>query len=82
MNQPADVQTVQRLLTAAALAAHQPQLDPKGIDGKIAHPPNKSNTVAAIEAFENFAMLTVDGLIAPDRPAWQALVKAAGSIGP
>jgi hypothetical protein len=78
VNQPADVQTVQRLLTAVAQAAHQPQLDPKGIDGKIAHPPNKSNTVAAIEAFENFATLTVDGLVAPDRPVWKALVKAAG----
>jgi hypothetical protein len=77
-NQPADVTTVQRLLTAAAQKAHQPQLDPKGVDGKIAHQPNKSNTVAAIEAFESFATLTVDGLISPGSPAWQALLKAAG----
>ena len=77
-NQPADVQTVQRLLTAAAQKAHLPQFDPHGADGKIAHPPAKSNTVAAIEAFESASMLMVDGVIAPGSPAWQALLKAAG----
>ncbi|MEO6786090.1 MAG: hypothetical protein ABI318_08150 [Chthoniobacteraceae bacterium] len=77
-NQDADVRTVQRLLTAAALAAKLPQLDPKGVDGKIAHPPAKSNTVAAIEELESSSALAVDGIIAPDSAAWKALVKAAG----
>ena len=77
-NQQSDVETVQRLLTTAAQKSHLPQLDPKGVDGKIARPPGKSNTVAAIEAFESFATLTVDGLISPGSSAWQALLKAAG----
>ena len=72
------METVQRLLTAAAQALHLPALDPKGVDGKIARPPAKSNTVAAIEAFESQARITVDGLIAPGSSAWQALLQAAG----
>ena len=52
-NLPADVETVQRLLETAAQKLQAPQLDPKGIDGKIAQPPRKSNTVAAIEAFQS-----------------------------
>jgi len=38
-NLPADVETVQRLLEMAAQKLQAPQLDPKGIDGKIARPP-------------------------------------------
>src|SRR3954451_13630615 len=45
-NLAADVETVQRLLQTAAQKLLAPQLDPKGIDGKIAQPPRKSNTVA------------------------------------
>src|SRR5437870_2072110 len=48
----ADVKTVQRLLEAAAQKLHAPELDPKGVDGKIARESAKSNTVAAIEAFQ------------------------------
>lgn len=77
-NATADIETVQRLLTSAANLAHAPALDPKGIDGKIAHPPGSSGTVNAIEAFESFANLPVDGLIDPAGPAWPALLKAAG----
>ena len=77
-NQKADVETVQRLLTTAAEAAHLPQLDPKGVDGLISRLPRKSNTVAAIEAFEIASQLTVDGIIAPGSPVWLALLKAAG----
>src|SRR5262245_23988994 len=40
-NVPADVETVQRLLETAAQKLQAPQLDPKGIDGKNAHPPQK-----------------------------------------
>ena len=81
-NQEADVRTVQRLLTAAALASHLPQLDPRGVDGKIARPPSKSNTVTAIEELERFASLGVDGIIAPGDTAWQALLTSAGETNP
>ena len=77
-NTPSDVTTVQRLLTAAAQALHAPQIDPKGIDGKIARLPAKSNTANAIEAFETLSALAVDGLVIPDGAAWKALRKAAG----
>lgn len=81
-NQEADVRTVQRLLTAAAIASHLPQLDPHGVDGKIARLPSKSNTVTAIEAFEISASLSVDGMIAPGDATWQALVIAGGKANP
>jgi L,D-transpeptidase-like protein len=50
-------------------------LDPKGIDGKIAQPPRKSNTVAAIEAFQSRSNLSIDGLIEPGGQTWQALLQ-------
>ncbi|MEA3212953.1 MAG: hypothetical protein QOE70_6010 [Chthoniobacter sp.] len=79
-NAPADVETVQRLLTTAAKALHLPQLDPKGVDGKIARPPRSSNTVSALEAFQSYAKLTVEGLVAPGSQTWQGLLKAAGEV--
>jgi hypothetical protein len=82
LNKSADVETVQRLLTTAAQKLKAPQLDPKGVDGLIARPPRKSNTVAAIEAFETFSQLAVDGIIDPAGPAWTALRKAAGEAAP
>ena len=75
-NLPADVETVQRLLERAAQRLQAPQLDPKGIDGKIAQPPRKSNTVAAIEAFQSRSNISVDGLIEPGGQTWQALLQA------
>ena len=75
-NLPADVETVQRLLQTAAQKLQAPQLDPKGVDGKIAQPPSKSNTVAAIEAFQSRSNISVDGVIQPDDQTWQALVQA------
>lgn len=77
-NLESDVRIVQRLLAVAAKASKLPQFDPHGIDGKIARPPARSNTVAAIEAFEASASQSVDGVIAPGDAAWQALLKAAG----
>ena len=77
-NQRDDIETVQRLLTTAAQNLHAPKLDPKGIDGLISRPPRKSNTVAAIEAFETFSGITAAGLIEPDGDPWKALGKAAG----
>ena len=78
-NLPADVEIVQRLLETAAQKLQAPQLDPKGIDGKIAQPPRKSNTVAAIEAFQSRSNISIDGLIEPGGQTWQALLQAAGS---
>ena len=77
-NRPADVEVVQRLLETAAHALQAPQLDPKGVDGKIAHPPATSNTVAAIEAFQGRYTSSVDGLIKPDSQTWHALLDAIG----
>jgi hypothetical protein len=75
-NLPADVETVQRLLERAAQKLQAPQLDPKGIDGKIARPPRNSNTVNAIEAFQSRSNLSIDGLIEPEGQTWQALLQA------
>jgi peptidoglycan hydrolase-like protein with peptidoglycan-binding domain len=77
-NLPADVETVQSLLQAAAHKLQAPQLDPKGVDGKIARPPRNSNTVNAIEAFQSRSNISIDGLIEPDSQTWQALLQAAG----
>ena len=79
-NLPADVQTVQRLLQTAAQKLLAPQLDPKGIDGKIAQPPGKSSTVAAIEAFQSRFNISIDGLIEPDGQTWQALLQAGSPV--
>ena len=78
-NLPADVETVQRLLETAAQKLQAPELDPKGVDGKIAQPPRHSNTVAAIEAFQSRFNLSVDGLIEPGGQTWQALVQAGSA---
>jgi hypothetical protein len=77
-NLQADVETVQHLLQAAAQRLQAPQIDPKGVDGKIARPPATSNTVAAIEAFQSRSNISIDGLIDPASQTWQALVQAAG----
>jgi hypothetical protein len=77
-NLPADVETVQRLLQTAAQKLQAPQLDPKGVDGKIAQPPRNSSTVAAIEAFQSRSNISIDGLIEPESQTWQALLQAAG----
>ena len=78
-NLQADVETVQRLLEAAAKKLQASELDPKGVDGKIARLPKKSNTVAAIEAFQSRFNISIDGLIEPGSQTWQALLQAAGS---
>jgi len=71
---------VQRLLEVAAQALQAPELDPKGVDGKIARAPATSNTVAAIEAFQSRFTSSVDGLIKPDSQTWHALLDAAGEL--
>jgi hypothetical protein len=78
-NIPGDVETVQRLLQTASQKLQAPQLDPKGIDGKIARLPAKSNTAAAIEALQSRCNISVGGLIEPGSQTWQALLQAAGA---
>jgi hypothetical protein len=79
-NLQADVETVQRLLETAAQKLHAPDLDPKGVDGKIARQSAKSNTIAAIEAFQKRSNISIDGLIEPGGQTWQALLQAAGPL--
>src|SRR5262245_41075332 len=78
-NLPGDVETVQRFLETAAQKLKAPQLDPKGIDGKIAQPPRNSNTVAAIEAFQSRSNISIDGLIEPESQTCLALLQALES---
>ena len=77
-NLQADVETVQRLLETAAQRLQAPELDPKGVDGKIARQSAKSNTVAAIEAFQSRSNISITGLIEPGSQTWQALLQGAG----
>ena len=81
-NLQADVETVQRLLETAAQKLQAPDLDPKGVDGKIARQSAKSNTVAAIEAFQKRSNISIDGLIEPGGQTWQALLQAVGGTYP
>jgi peptidoglycan hydrolase-like protein with peptidoglycan-binding domain len=80
-NLQADVKTVQRLLETAAQKLQAPNLDPKGVDGKIARESAKSNTIAAIEAFQKRSNISIDGLIEPGGQTWQALLQTAGPSG-
>jgi len=82
VNTPADVSTVQRLLQTAAQKLNDPSLDPKGIDGKIAHVAANSRTVSAIQAFQTRSGLEVTGLIEPDHETWTKLLAAAGETTP
>jgi murein DD-endopeptidase MepM/ murein hydrolase activator NlpD len=77
-NRRPDVEVVQRLLEVAAWVLQAPQLDPKGVDGKIARLPATSHTVTAIEAFQGRFTSSVDGLIKPDSQTWHALLDAVG----
>jgi hypothetical protein len=82
VNRPADVSTVQRLLQTAAQKLNDPSLDPKGIDGKIAHVAAKSHTVSAIQAFQTRSALEVTGLIKPGDETWTKLLAAVGETTP
>jgi len=82
VNKPADVSTVQRLLQIAAQKLNDRSLDPKGIDGKIAHVAANSHTVSAIRAFQTRSALEVTGLIKPEDETWTKLLAAAGETTP
>jgi murein DD-endopeptidase MepM/ murein hydrolase activator NlpD len=68
-----DVMMVQRLLQAAAKALEAPEIDPKGVDGKISRP---SATCGRIEVFQSRFTGSVDALIALGSQTWTALLGA------
>ena len=78
-NVAADVETVQRLLTAAGRKLQAPQLDPAGVDGKISRPPATSGTVKAIVAFQARFTSATDGIVEPGSQTWLSLLDAAGA---
>jgi len=75
-NMKDDVLTVQQLLTRAAGQLGRPDVDPRGVDGGIAKPPAKSDTVKAIKAFQSLVGIGPDGLIDPGGRTWQKLSAA------
>jgi hypothetical protein len=82
-NLPADVRTVQELLTQASKKLGV-AFDPKGIDGKIGRPGGMSNTVAAITQFQKqqVGMMRPDQRIDVNGATWKKLVAVAGPIVP
>lgn len=84
VNRPADVRTVQELLTRAAKKLNNPAFDPKGVDGKIGRPGANSNTVKAITAFQKqqAGMANPDARIDVNGNTWKKLVAAAGPSAP
>ncbi len=81
-NVPADVRTVQELLTQVAKKLHNTTFDPQGIDGKIARPGSRSGTVAAITNFQRqmVGMARPDQRIDVNGQTWQKLVSSAGPV--
>ena len=75
-----DVRTVQSLLETAAEILEAPEIDPKGVDGKISRPSATSDTVDAIEAFQSRFTSAVDGIIAPDSQTLAALLGLAARV--
>jgi murein DD-endopeptidase MepM/ murein hydrolase activator NlpD len=73
-NTAKDVRAVQEMLEAAADRLDRSDIDPRGIDGKIARPPRQSDTVNAIKAFQKTFMKNPDGLVKPGSPTWNLLV--------
>lgn len=66
--------TVQQLLTRAA-GQPKARADPRGIDGGIAKPPTKSDTVKAIKAFQSLVGIGPTSLIRAGEPGWRSLVQ-------
>ena len=80
-NLPADIRTVQDLLTQAAKTLKSPAYDPSGVDGQIARPWTKSNTVKAIESFQRnyVGMSNPDRRIDVNGTTWKRLVAVGES---
>ncbi|HZR05071.1 MAG TPA: peptidoglycan DD-metalloendopeptidase family protein [Candidatus Udaeobacter sp.] len=79
-NLPADVSAVQQLLKSAAGILEAPEMDPKGVDGKISRPPATSDTVEAIEAFQSRFTSAVDGVVAPGSQTWVTLLAVVANM--
>ena len=62
VSKPADVKTIQDLLTMVATRLQKPKLKPRGVNGSISKPSSRSSTVQAIREFQK----TVVGLTRPD----------------
>lgn len=77
-NDPADVTTIQTLLTSAAQVQGNASYDPKGINGVIPAPPAASDTVTAIEAFQRLFMTQPDGVVNVGGRTFDRLVEASG----
>jgi hypothetical protein len=79
VNLPADVRTVQELLTQASKSLRSPALDPQGVDGKIARPGSQSSTVTAITNFQRqqVGMARPDQRIDVNGATWKKLVAVA-----
>lgn len=77
-NEAVDVTTVQTLLTSAAQVQGNLRYDPKGINGVIPRPPEISDTVIAIEAFQRLFMVQPDGLVSVGGRTFDRLVEASG----
>ncbi|HVK13854.1 MAG TPA: hypothetical protein VM597_34245 [Gemmataceae bacterium] len=82
-NLPADIRTVQTLLTQAAKTLKVPAYDPNGVDGQIARPGSRSGTVKAIASFQRnyVGMSNPDQRIDVNGTTWKRLV-AVGESGP
>jgi murein DD-endopeptidase MepM/ murein hydrolase activator NlpD len=81
-NHRRDVETVQTLLASAASTMNEPAIDPGGIDGRIAAPPARSSTVAAIERFQATMGLTPDGVVEVNRRTFTELIRLGGDSVP
>jgi murein DD-endopeptidase MepM/ murein hydrolase activator NlpD len=79
-NLQADVKIVQGLLRGAAKTLKAPEIDPKGVDGKISRPPAMSDTVIAIEAFQSRFTGAADGVVAPGSQTWAALLATVAKV--
>jgi murein DD-endopeptidase MepM/ murein hydrolase activator NlpD len=75
-----DVRSVQRLLKTAAEILEAPEIDPKGVDGKISRQSATSDTVKAIEAFQSRFTSAVDGIIAPGSQTLATLLGVAAKV--
>ena len=71
---------MQRLLKTGADILEAPEIDPKGVDGKISRPPATSDTVEAIEAFQSRFTSAVDGIIAPGSQTLVTLLGVAAKV--
>jgi hypothetical protein len=83
-NLPADIRTVQDLLTQAAKTLKVPAYDPNGVDGQIARPGSRSNTVKAITSFQRnyVGMSNPDQRIDVNGTTWKRLVAVGGNGKP